>query len=446
MTVERDGATTARRYWQLDFPAAGEVRPIAHEEAIAGVRDRVVRAVERRLVSDVPLGAFLSGGVDSTIVVGVMSQLMRDPVKTFSIGFEGDAAYDETAYARVAAERFKTDHTEFRVQPSALDLIDTLIWHHDGPFGDSSAVPTYIVSKLTRTEVTVVLTGDGGDEVFAGYDRFRAAVQSERLPRLAARAARALGSVLPAPGHERHLLARAQRFARGAALPLDERLAMWSSLFYEDLGTLLGAGFDETLASIGPLDHLGHHRERLEGRTALSRVLLANFVSYLAGDLLVKTDRCTMAHSLEARSPFLDRELVEYVAGLPDAMKLAGWRTKVALREAFSDLIPPQIAGRPKMGFGVPLGKWFRGPLGDYMRDLLLSPGARYRDVLSAAHVERMVDAHVSGRAHLGQQLWSLVCFERWLQLLPEWRRDGHAADEQQDGGGDRYDRRRVGG
>ena len=178
------------------------------------MRERLTRAVERRLISDVPLGAFLSGGVDSTIVVGLMSRLMTEPVKTFSIGFEGDAAYDETAYARAASpKRFKTDHTEFRVSPSAIDLVDTLIWHHDGPFGDSSAVPTYIVSKLTREQVTVVLTGDGGDELFAGYLRFYAAVLSPSGCRARSAARRARCSArLPTPTSDRHWLARAQRF------------------------------------------------------------------------------------------------------------------------------------------------------------------------------------------------------------------------------------------
>src|SRR6266850_5407874 len=168
LTIDDAGRIASQRYWRLDYPLESEVQPIEQREAIAGIRQRLTAAVERRLISDVPLGAFLSGGIDSTIVVGLMSQLMTEPVKTFSIGFDADAAYDETPYARLVAERFKTSHTEFRVPPSAIDLIDTLIWHHDGPFGDSSAVPTYLVSKLAREHVTVVLTGDGGDELFAG--------------------------------------------------------------------------------------------------------------------------------------------------------------------------------------------------------------------------------------------------------------------------------------
>ncbi|MBZ5560503.1 MAG: asparagine synthase (glutamine-hydrolyzing) [Acidobacteriia bacterium] len=423
MTVEADGRTTTRRYWQLQYPEARAVRDIDRREAAAGVRERVERAVERRLMSDVPLGAFLSGGVDSTIVVGVMSRLMSEPVKTFSIGFEGDPNYDETSYARMVADRFKTDHTEFRVSPSAIDLVEKLVWHHDGPFGDSSAVPTYIVSKLTREKVTVVLTGDGGDELFAGYLRFYAAVLSERIPPAAGRAAHALLSQLPVPANDRALLARVQRFFRSMSLPLYDRMTRWNALFFEDLDALLRPEFVATLGPIDRLRYIAGERALMDGRSTLSKVLHANFKSYLPDDLLVKADRCTMANSLEARSPFLDRELVEYVAGLPDDLKLHGRRTKVILREAFADLLPPAIQRRGKMGFGVPLGTWFRGDLRDYMRDLLLAPDARYRDMLSAPFVETLVSRHLSGEANYGHQLWSLLCFEQWLRLLPTWTR-----------------------
>ena len=425
ITIDADGREQSRKYWRIRFPEAGAVPAVDRREAAAGVRDRVIRAVERRLISDVPLGAFLSGGVDSTIVVGVMSRLMSAPVRTFSIGFEGDAAYDETAFARLAAERFKTDHTEFRVAPSALDLVDTLVWHHDGPFGDSSAVPTYIVSKLARQHVTVVLTGDGGDEVFAGYRRFAAALAAERLPGVAVRAARALVQALPTPRHERHWLAGARRFVQAAADPVDLRIARWTALFFDDLDALLGP--DLRAHPIDKLAHLAGEQDRMRGLSTLSRVLHGNFTSYLPDDLLVKADRCTMANSLEARSPFLDRELTELVAMLPDDFKLRGRRTKVILREAFADLLPPEIDRRGKMGFGVPVGAWFRGQLRDYVCDLLLAPHARYRDFLSGPVVEAMVRDHLSRARNLGPQLWSLLCFEAWLRLLPAWTRPSSA-------------------
>jgi len=349
-------------------------------------------------------------------------------VKTFTVGFDGDAAYDETAAARVIASTFHTDHTEFRVAPSAIDLVDPLIWHHDGPFGDSSAVPTYLVSRLTRQHVTVVLTGDGGDELFAGYDRFYAALVSERLPRWAGPAARALLRLVPSSTSDRHWSARARRFVRPLGCPLDERITSWNSSFFDDLPALLRADFVAELPPVDRLQHIVPEKARLAGRSALARMLHINFTSYLADDLLVKVDRCTMANSLEARSPLLDTALTEYVAALPDAMKLSGRRTKVVLRRAFADLIPPEIAARPKMGFGVPVGAWFRGELRTYIRDLLLAPDARYRDMLDGPFVEALLNRHLAGQVNAGPQLWTLMCFERWLRLLPEWTSRAAAA------------------
>jgi asparagine synthase (glutamine-hydrolysing) len=210
---------------------------------------------------------------------------------------------------------------------------------------------------------------------------------------------------------------------------------MWNAVFSDDLASLVRPEFMAALRPLEPLRYLAAERAHMEGRTPLSRLLHANFTSYLADDLLVKTDRCTMANSLEARSPFLDRALVEYVAALPDAFKLDGRRTKAILRDAFADLLPPAIERRGKMGFGVPLGAWFRGSLRDYMRDLLLAPGARYRDMLSGDFVERLVERHLAREANLGPQLWSLICFERWLQLLAEWRGGAGQANRDQDAG-----------
>jgi asparagine synthase (glutamine-hydrolysing) len=424
LTVERGGRVTSEHFWQLKFPTARQVATNVPDRpaAVGEVRRLMTAAVERRLVADVPLGAFLSGGVDSTIIVGLMTQLLDRPVRTFSIGFKDSPGYDETSYARIVADRFKTDHTEFIVDPSAFDLIDKLIWHHDGPFGDSSAVPTYIVSQLTRQHVTVVLTGDGGDELFAGYMRFRAAVAAERAPQAVRSALRILSHGLPDGGSARHWLSRAKRFAAAASLPLDERITRWSGLFYDDLEQML---VPELLREVEPIDrlqYLGRLGSRLERRTALARVLAINFETYLLDDLLVKTDRCTMATSLEARSPFLDTALMEYAATLPDSMKLSGGRTKVILRETFRDLIPDEIQRRGKMGFGIPFGPWFRGALRDVLHDLLLSPGARYREYVSAKYVHALIKRHDAAEADLGLPLWTLLCFEMWLRALPGWR------------------------
>jgi asparagine synthase (glutamine-hydrolysing) len=276
---------------------------------------------------------------------------------------------------------------------------------------------------LTRQHVTVVLTGDGGDEAFAGYQRFHGSLVAERVPSWSGPLISALLAPLPSPPNERHWLSRARRFARYMNLPRLERVTRWSAFFYEDLDRLLAPAF---AASQPPVDRLAPlHRDNAEfsALSPLSQVLLANFRTYLPGDLLVKTDRMTMANSLEARSPFLDRELLEYAATLPDAWKLShAGQTKVILRQAFADLIPDRINRRGKMGFGVPLDRWFRGELRALVRETLLAAGARCHAYLDRAELDRLVRRHESGAANLGQQLWCLLAFERWLCLLPEWR------------------------
>jgi asparagine synthase (glutamine-hydrolysing) len=301
--------------------------------------------------------------------------------------------------------------------------VDRLIWQHDGPFGDSSAIPTYLVSELTRQHVTVVLTGDGGDEVFAGYLRFVAALAAERLPSVLGPLLRAGLGWLPSAPNERHVLARARRFASFMNAPLLERLARWNSVFPDDVTDIVQA----ELWRDAPGSQLDGSVAMSPRLSPLSQMLAANFSSYLPDDLLAKTDRCTMAHSLEARCPFLDTAVLEYVAALPDAWKLDGRRTKVLLREAFADLIPPDIDRRPKTGFGVPLDAWFRADLREYVRDTLLGPSARWRTYLRAQAVQHIVDAHLSGAENHGHQLWLLICFERWLQLLPSWAAGGQS-------------------
>ena len=422
VTFGEDGRRTDRRYWQLTFPDAGaQVREYDHAAAVGRVRELVTAAVERRLISDVPLGAFLSGGIDSAIVVGIMSRLAKEPVRTFSIGFEDDPAFDESAEAAATAKHFRTRHTEFRVRPSAVELLDTLIYHHDGPFADSSAIPTYLVSKLTREHVTVALTGDGGDELFAGYLRFGAALAAERAPGWMALSGSLL-RLLPQPANERSMIARGRRFVRFMQLPLEDRLTAFAGVFFEDLDMLLSPLLT---TSLGAVDRRSHLRglAGLDRVSPLNRLLAANFHSYLHDDLLVKTDRMTMANSLEARAPFLDRALIEYVAGLPDEEKLKGLTTKAILREAFDDILPPAVKQAPKKGFGVPLEAWFRGELREMCRDVLLSPSAKLRSYVAQDYVRTLVDAHQSGRANHGHRLWTVLTFERWLQLMPQWSR-----------------------
>ncbi|HXU73735.1 MAG TPA: asparagine synthase (glutamine-hydrolyzing) [Polyangia bacterium] len=414
LVVERGAAPRVDVYWR---PRFGEVRTRdSFAAASAKVRALTVAAVERRLESDVPLGAFLSGGIDSTIVVGVMARAIGR-VRTFSIGFAGDPRYDETHYARIAARAFGSEHTEFTLQPSSFELVETLVRHHDGPFGDSSAIPTYVVSQLTRQHVTVALTGDGGDELFCGYVRLLAAEAAERIPAplrvLAARAA----ARLPDSPSERSLSARARRFVAAAALPAADRIAAWNTFFppasilRADVAAELGAAVDAPLAWQRAMWNDTH------GATVLSRLLEHNFRTYLPYDLMVKSDRCSMAHALEARAPFLDTALVEYAATLPPGYLRRGADTKRILKHAFADLLPPPIRTRGKMGFGVPLGAWFRQDLRAYLGDHL-ADGARLWQWLDRAVVSRLVDEHQRGARDHGQKLWALLTLEIWLRSL----------------------------
>jgi len=414
LVITADRTPIVRRYWQAPF---GDSRlQVSVDDARTEVRRLMEDAVSRRLEADVPLGAFLSGGIDSTIIVGLMARKMGRRVKTFSIGFAGDQRFDETRYARVAARAFDTEHTEFIVDPSSFDLVERLVELHDGPFGDSSAVPTAIVSMLTRRSVTVALTGDGGDELFCGYSRFLAAEAAERVPVIARTAARYVLSVFPKPmANSRRPLARASRLVHVSTQPLADRLLAWTSLFdvQRVLAPDLRRRIDVDVAQEWSQQICG----KFAGGTVLSQVLGHNFETYLPGDLLVKADRCSMGYSLELRSPFLDTALIEYVARLPDRLLRRGRTTKWLLRRAFADVIPPEIRTRGKMGFGVPLGTWFRGTLRSYIHDML-GAGARCYEFVDAAYVSRLLQRHMSGEADHGLPLWTLLTFEVWLRAM----------------------------
>jgi asparagine synthase (glutamine-hydrolysing) len=402
------------RYWSVDFEPSGMV--VSEPEACDRVRQLLTSAVRKRLVADVPVGAFLSGGLDSTIVVGLMASL-GPRVRTFSIGFSGDDRFDETHYARMAARAFGTDHTEFEVGPSDFQLVEDLIWQHDGPFGDSSAIPTYVVSRLTRQQVTVALNGDGGDELFAGYLRLWAAALSERIPRPLRMVVGKASGLIPGGSGSRSLLSRVRRMLSALGRPLGDRLVSWNSFFAFELEEILRPELQ--FSSDSTLEFQRQFFSTDQGGSALAAALRHNFETYLPQDLLVKMDRTSMAHALETRSPFLDTALIEYVSGLPDRYKLRGRTTKYILRQAFADLLPPAIRTRGKMGFGIPLGTWFRGDLRGYVRDLLLAPEARIGEYLRPSAVARVFREHDEGRADHEHQLWLLITMELWLRNLP---------------------------
>ena len=396
-----------QQYWTLPEASTDPDRPL--EETASQFRNLMTDAVRRRLISDVPLGAFLSGGLDSTLVVGLMSQLLDRPVKTFSIGFEGDPRFDETSYAQIAAEHFRTDHASFIVEPQPFELLEEIAWHLDQPFGDSSTIPTYLLCKLTRSQVTVALNGDGGDELFAGYERFRAALLSERIPGPVRIAGDRILHWLPLRAHPRSFLGRLRRFMEPASGTLEERFLRWTRYFQDSERILNHPAGTSSPNRILKLEN---------GVTPLQRLLRLNFQDYLPNDLHVKMDRCSMAHGLETRSPFLDTPMVEWAFRLPDSYKLRGGMTKWILRYAFRDLLPAVTLHRHKMGFGVPLDVWFRKKWRDPMQDYLVSPGARLRRYFRQDSIQRLIRSHLEGREQAGHRLWLLLSFELWLRQV----------------------------
>jgi asparagine synthase (glutamine-hydrolysing) len=303
-----------------------------------------------------------------------MTEAAEAPVRTLSIGYSGDPVYDETSYARLAADRFGAQHTEFMVGPQSIELVDRLVDAHDERFGDSSGIPRYIVSELARRDVTVALVGDDGDELFAGYLRFYAAMQSERIPPMLFGLAASLARRLPHHPNPRSAQRRFVRFAEAAALPLEERMLRWIGFFAGEVSSLLrpelSAGIDDQKLA----ESFRQPLERTRELSPLARVLDLNFRTYLLDDLLPKADRCSMAHGLELRSPFRDTAVMEFAPRLPDRLKLRAGKTKLILRETFRDLLPSEIQKRGKMGFGIPLPKWLRKQWRAAVEERLLNP------------------------------------------------------------------------
>jgi asparagine synthase (glutamine-hydrolysing) len=416
MLTVRGGKVDIRKYWDIACPSESASQG-TEQEYVHRLRELLEDAVRVRLLADVPVGAFLSGGIDSTAIVALMARIMDRPVKTFAIGFEDDPSFNELEYARLAARAYGTEHHEFVVRPDAIDLLPKLVWHYDQPFADSSAIPTYLVSKLTREHVTVALTGDGGDELFAGYDRFAAARVAEsyrRTPQWTQAALARLARAFPESTHYNGFVRRVRRFVENAPLPLAERYLGWVGIFHQDFVRELVAGEVRT----DPVEHFQSYFDPVRNADPISQLLFVNAKTYLPGDLLVKTDRMTMANSLEARSPFLDQDLLEFAAGIPVDLKLKGITTKYILKRALEGIVPREILRRKKHGFGVPVGRWLRTGLKDYIRDLLLSPGALSRGYFRKESLERLIAEHLEGWRDHGHRLWALATFEIWHRVF----------------------------
>ncbi len=422
MVVE-NGKLSLHRYWRLSYARKTAMSEV---EAAEQLLEKIREAVRIRLVSDVPLGAFLSGGIDSASIVALMAQLGTSSVKTFSIGFE-EKAFDELAYARLVAERYHTDHREFVVRPDALELLPRLVWHYNEPFADSSAIPTFVLAELTRRYVTVALNGDGGDESFAGYERYRANVLAQRYQRLPAvfrRRVERLADLLPG-GAAGSLLSKGKRFAEAVGETRERRYARWMSHFHHGLRVkLCRADFLEA-SGPDPEEMLVDAYAASDATDFVDATLDVDVHTYLPDDLLVKVDIATMAHGLEGRSPLLDHHVMEFAASLPSGFKLKGAVKKHILKQAVASLLPPEIIDRPKMGFGVPLETWFRNELKELAFDILLSQRMRERGYFDQEFVRRLLDEHSAGVRSWHYQLWNLLMLELWHRAFIDRRPGG---------------------
>lgn len=425
LAVYEGGKLEIVRYWR---PPYEREQALPEEEFVRRLRETLTDAVRARLQSEVPLGAFLSGGIDSTIVAGLMREVTRGPVKTFSIGFSVKE-FDESNYARHAAQWLGTDHEEFFVEPDAAEVLPLLAWHYDEPFADSSAIPTYYVSRMTRRKVTVALTGDGGDEHFAGYLRYRAVQLGDRIDKMPGLVRRGLTSKLwqriPASVRQRSFRRRLKRLLLLLGERPQTRYREWISIFGDGLRReLYTPEFRQQLADHSAADWLDRYYAELPGRDFVTRTMYVDLCTYLPCDILTKVDIASMAVSLECRSPFLDRDVAALAGCMPLSLKLSGGVSKRILKRAFADLLPPTIRRRPKMGFGVPIDRWLRGELSPLLDETVLSRRFRERGWFDPAVVERLAGEHRSKRWDHSYRLWALLMLELWARTYLDGEAD----------------------
>jgi len=409
LVIEND-IVSGTKYW--------DVQPRPQEGSEEEIADRLFKllkeAVRMRLVSDVPLGAFLSGGIDSSSVVALMAEVMDRPVETFSVGFD-DRTYNELSYAKVVAEHFATDHHEYVLKPDGCD-IEYLIRFMDEPIGDFSIFPTYLVSKVARRHVTVSLSGDGGDELFAGYDTYIAnkiAGYYRRLPGLLRENVSEMLARVPPSAKKKGIINRAKRFVEGESLPENMNHVRWMMFLSEAEKEQL---YDRELAEYRRRDHLlvRQYFDEHEWGDTLNRQLYVDLKTYLVDDILVKVDRMSMAVSLEARVPFLDHDLIAFVAGIPGEMKLRGMTTKYILKKAMERVLPATVLYRKKEGFSIPMKQWLNGKLRPLMEDMLSEGRLKGQGLFNAAYVQRLMAEHRNGVANHSHRLWALILFQLW--------------------------------
>lgn len=418
--IYEEGNLIIKRYWDLSYQ--NKIQLPSLENYGEQFLEIFQEAIKIRLRSDVPLGAFLSGGIDSSIVVAMMSRLMNQPVKTFSIGFE-EEDYSELPFARMIAKQYETDHHEFIVKPDAIDILPKLVWHYNEPYADSSAIPTFYVSKITRDYVTVALNGDGGDESFAGYERYladRLADYYKFIPRLLReRIIRKAVDYLPYSASRGSFFRRLKRFVKGISEIPERRYVAWLCHFDNEMKEELYSSYlKEKVKNVDSEDLTVEWYKKADGKTFIDKTLYVDVMSYLPEDLLVKVDIATMAHSLEARSPFIDHKVMEFAASLPSNLKLRGIETKYLLKNVLSEFLPKEIVKRKKMGFGVPLDIWFRNDLKEMAYDVLLSKKCVERGYFKRETVQRILDEHISEQYDHCYRIWSLLFLEVWHNMF----------------------------
>jgi asparagine synthase (glutamine-hydrolysing) len=412
----KDGEISIQRYWTLKFNERERSEEELCEELLALLQD----AVKIRLMSDVPLGAFLSGGIDSSTIVALMSRVMDRPVETFSIGFE-EASYNESSYARVIAEHFKTNHHEFMIRPDALELADKLFYYLDEPFGDFSIFPTYLVSKMARDFVTVTLSGDGGDELFAGYDTYIANRMGERyasIPDFLNKGViQPIVGALPPTEKKKGTINKAKRFLEGMRLPEELAHTRWMIFLQEAEKTqLYSPAMQNELGEFDAHDFIRGYFQEGYTPDRLNNQLYVDIKTYLVDDILVKVDRMSMATSLEARVPFLDHRFVEFTATIPSHYKLRGKTTKYLLKKALGRYLPETIINRGKEGFSIPIKNWLREDLKELLLDVLEPSRVRNEGFFNVDFVERLKKEHLDGKENHSHRLWAMMVFGIWQE------------------------------
>ncbi|PIE39518.1 MAG: asparagine synthetase B [Gammaproteobacteria bacterium] len=402
-----------QQYWDIPFASAA---PMSEEEMQAGLIERMREAVDIRMVAEVPLGAFLSGGVDSSAVVAMMAQLQEDPVHTCAIGFDVDK-FDETSYARLVADRYKTDHYEKTVSSDDFDLIDKLGWLYDEPYADSSAIPTYRVCELARNKVVVALSGDGGDENLAGYRRYRWHMNEEKLRgRLPLGLRKAvfgpLGKYYPKADWAPRVFRAKTTFESLAYNSVEAYLHSVSICSGAQRRALFSDALKRELQGYDAIEVFNRHAANSPTQDPLSLIQYLDMKTYLVGDILTKVDRASMAHSLEVRVPLLDHKFVEWTSSLPANVKLRGQEGKYILKKSLEPHLPNDVLYRPKMGFGVPLANWFRGPLRQRLQDSIVEGGLAKTGLFNQSYLAELVNQHLSGRRDHSAALWTLLMFD----------------------------------